>query len=315
MYYLYLRLYLFILYIYIFVNGLWWTVCCTAPPCSVYMHTWDYEEEPLLLNMNISETWQHDNIDDGFVSIKNYTLIRSDRLTMEAGVVKKGGGLCTYVKDGLVCEDMKDMIISNKDIELHLVKYALPYTRPIFIFNIYRPPSGDIDIFINSLKLILEVYRNQKCDIFIGGDLNIDMKHMNSQDSKKLNKFLKLSQLKQKIDKVTRPDSNAILDLIITNCDIVKECSTLDINVSDHLPVYLIRKKVKSSNEKVDFKGRSYKNLNKDIVENMLRNVDWTTFANSDVDSCWNYLLENIMDILENICPEKDFKFAKNRPS
>ena len=53
----------------------------------------------------------------------------------------------------------------------------------------------------------------------------------------------------------------------------MKECSTLDINVSDHLPVYLIRKKVKPSNEKIDFKGRSYKNLNKDFI-------DWTTFAN-----------------------------------
>ena len=48
----------------------------------------------------------------------------------------------------------------------------------------------------------------------------------------------------------TRPDSNSMLDLIITNCDIVKECSTLDITVSDHLPVYLIRKKVKAPNEK-----------------------------------------------------------------
>ena len=265
--------------------------------------------------LNINETWLHDNIDDGFVSIKDYTLIRSDRETIEAGVVKKGGGLCTYVKDGLVCKDMRNMIISNKDIELHLVKYALPYTRPIFIFNIYRPLSGDFDIFINSLKQVLEVYRNLKCDIFIGGDLNVDMKHINSQDSKKLNKFFKLSQLKQKIDKITRPDSNAIFDLILTNCHIVKECGVLDVNISDHLPIYLIRKKVKSPNEKIDFKGRSYKNINKDTMENMLRNVDWITFANLDVDSCWNYLLENIMDILENLCPEKNFKFAKSRPN
>ena len=47
--------------------------------------------------LNINEIWLHDNIDDGFVSIKDYTLIRSDRMTMEAGVVKKGGGLCTYM--------------------------------------------------------------------------------------------------------------------------------------------------------------------------------------------------------------------------
>ena len=210
-----------------------------------------------------------------------------------------------YVKNGLVCEEIREMIISKKDIEMHLMKYTLPYTRPIFLFNVYRPPSGDIDIFINSLKQTLEIYRNQRCDIFIGGDLNIYMKHINSQDSEKLNTFRKLSQLKQKIDKVTRPDSNAMLDLIITNCDIVKECSTLDINISDHLPVYLIRKKVKVPNEKIDFKGRSYKNLNRDIVENMLRNVDWTIYLNSDVDSCWNYLLGKIMDILEHVCPEK----------
>ena len=106
--------------------------------------------KPYILNIN--ETWFHDSIDDGFVSIKDYTLIRSDRTTMEAGVVKKGGGLCTYVKSGLVCEDIRDMIISNKDIELHLVKYNLPFTRPIFIFNVYWPPSGDLDIFINTLK-------------------------------------------------------------------------------------------------------------------------------------------------------------------
>ena len=62
------------------------------------------------------------------------------------------------------------------------MKYTLPYTRPIFIFNVYRPPSGDIDIIINSLKQNLEVYINQRCDIFIGGDLNIDMRHINSQD-------------------------------------------------------------------------------------------------------------------------------------
>ena len=95
----------------------------------------------------------------------------------------------------------------------------------------------------------------------------------------------------------------------------MKECGVLDVNISDHLPIYLIRKKVKSPNEKIDFKGRSYKNINKDTMENMLRNVDWITFANLDVDSCWNYLLENIMDILENLCPEKNFKFAKSRPN
>ena len=81
------------------------------------------------------------------------------------------------------------MTISNKDIEIHLVKCNLPFTRPIYIFNVYRPPSGDFDIFTNTLNQSLEMYRNQQCDIFIGGDLDVDMKHVNSLDSKKMTKF------------------------------------------------------------------------------------------------------------------------------
>ena len=85
----------------------------------------------------------------------------------------------------------------------------------------------------------------------------------------------------------------------------MKERSILDISISDHLPVYLIRKKVKVPNEKIDFKGRSYKNVNKDVVENMLNIVDWTTYPNLDVDSCWDFLMSKILHILDTVCPEK----------
>ena len=40
----------------------------------------------------------------------------------------------------------------------------------------------------------------------------------------------------------------------------------------------------------------------------MLGNVDWTTYPNNDVDSCLDYLLDNIMNILEDVCPEKLFQ-------
>ena len=123
------------------------------------------------------------------------------------------------------------------------------------------------------------------------------------------------SILKQKISNITRPDSNAILDLIITNCEILKECDTLDISISDHLPVYFIRKKVKETNIKIDFKGRSYKNLSKETVEEMFSTIDWTSFAQNDVDTCWDFIFDNILVILDKLCPEKTFKFAKNRPT
>ena len=270
--------------------------------------------EPDILNIN--ETWLHDNIIDDFVKIDGYILLRSDRKTLvDDGQIKKGGGLCTYVRKNIVCSDIVDMSISNRNIELSVVKYDMQFTRPIYIFNIYRPPLGDIDAFISDLSQSVGHFRNIKCDIFIGGDFNIDIVHSNSQQVKKLNKFLKLNQLSQLVNSVTRPDSNAILDLILTNCEIIKECAVLDINISDHLPIYVIRKKTKIVNEKIEFKGRSYKHLDKDTIGNRLDEIDWTTFPQLDVDTCWDYMFDNIMRILNELCPEKTFKFAKDKPS
>ena len=185
--------------------------------------------------LNVCETWLHNDIESDFVSIKDYVLIRSDRTTLENGILKRGGGLCTYVRKSLICEDLIEHTLSNNNFELHVVKYSLPYTRPIYIFNVYRPPC--------CLDNNIGIYRNHECDIFVGGYFNIDIQRTNSIDTKKLVKFFKLIQLKQEIYTVTRPDSNATLDLIASNCDIIKESGTLDINISDHLPIFIIRKK------------------------------------------------------------------------
>ena len=116
------------------------------------------------------------------------------------------------------------------------------------------------------------------------------MHRINSIDTKKLIKFFKLIQLKQEICTITRPDSNAILDLIASNCDIIKESGTLDINISDHLPIFFNRKKIKAQKINVDFKERSYKNFTKDKVKEILDTIDWSTFAQNNVDICLNFL-------------------------
>ena len=164
--------------------------------------------------------------------------MRHDRGRDEHGTIKRGGGLCTYIKTGLICNNLSEFAIIGNNIELSVIKYKLPHTREIYVSNVYRPPNGDI--FIKCLQdCILELRDVRNCDIFIGGDMNIDMLRKNSLPSKKIAKFVKLNQFKQLVNAITRPDSNTCLDLIITNCDIILENGTLNISISDHLPVYL----------------------------------------------------------------------------
>ena len=94
--------------------------------------------------------------------------------------------------------------------------------------------------------------------------MNIDQLRPNSVNTRKLQKFIEITQFKQLIHTITRPDSNTCLDLVITHCDIIKNYGTYDINISDHLPTFCIRKKLKDHEVKTEFSGRSYKELDEE---------------------------------------------------
>ena len=238
--------------------------------------------------LNISETWLQEQLSDHFVGIINYSLVRSDRtLILPDGYVKRGGGICTYIKQGLNFTVITDLSICNNDIAMSVIEYSLPHTRKIYILNVYRPPSGDVDNYLKNIQECINTLRTSgKLDFFIGGDFNVDIKHKNLVSSNKLPRFLKINQFKQYITQITRPDSNSTIDLIISNCEIVKECGTLDVNISDHLTIYLIRKKNKVKIEKVNFRGRSYRNLVDDELRDKLLDYDWTNFGDNGIDDC-----------------------------
>ena len=68
--------------------------------------------------INISETWLHNQMPDHFVSISNYSLIRNDRtLTLPDGTIKRGGGICTYIWQGLNFSVLNDHNVCDADIE------------------------------------------------------------------------------------------------------------------------------------------------------------------------------------------------------
>ena len=48
--------------------------------------------------LNISETWLNENIHSDKIALTGYTILRNDRNTNPDGTIRKGGGICTYVK-------------------------------------------------------------------------------------------------------------------------------------------------------------------------------------------------------------------------
>ena len=129
--------------------------------------------------INLSETWLQNELVDHFVNIQNYSLVRNDRNTLDTnGTVKRGGGICTYIKKGLIFNVLDDLFICNKDIELSVIQYTLPFTRRIFLLSMSIDPLlGILITFFKVLQDNINIVRiNNKIDIFIGSDFNIDVK-------------------------------------------------------------------------------------------------------------------------------------------
>lgn len=150
-----------------------------------------------------------------------------------------------------------DLCVSNEDIELQIFELKVRIVQKMIFLNVYRPPSGKVDSFINTLSTTLQsVEKLYEFDVFILGDCNLPYNLTNSPSFRKLKQLESRFGLRQIITDPTRINSSVanILDLIVTNSKYINECGTWEINISDHQPVYVVRKKACIKPPKVTIK-------------------------------------------------------------
>ena len=103
--------------------------------------------------------------------------------------------------------------------------------------------------------------------------------------------------------------SETCIDNIFTNSGEILEQKIYDWNVSDHLVIAVKRKRAKIKSSKVSFTGRSYKNYDKEIFQELMINENWEQFyAETEPAACWDILESKIRGHLDRICPQKEFK-------
>lgn len=111
-------------------------------------------------------------------------LMKLETYTMKSAWCRRNmihGGSCIFVKDDLETEELND--IKHKSVEGHL-ECSSVVCRPIktVIVCIYRPPTGILDTFFETLGDILDTCQNnfKKYKIILCGDFNINLKNVNN---------------------------------------------------------------------------------------------------------------------------------------
>ena len=244
--------------------------------------------------LTVSETWLNGKYSDNMIKIQGYHLFRLDRENKPNGT-KRGGGLATYTRADLAANTSlrPDLNVTNHNIEAQWIEVKREMARDILICNVYRPPTGNIKKAFESLNKALNAVDGTKIDIFITGDFNIDYKKKSNPAYKQLSFFEKANNLNQIIQNDTRitNKSSTLIDLILTNAKYISTFGTLDTFISDHQPIFVIKKKRKEIKQSQSFTGRSYKAYSKEHLTGALLGKDWREFYEAPTpDKKWSLL-------------------------
>ena len=251
------------------------------------------------------------------MNFDNFFLIKQDRIKGPNGKIKKGGGVLVYVRKDLepYVNVMEPSINTPNSEEIWLEMYK-PGMKRTHIGIVYRPPNGNLATFTKTLEgnLLSKLDRGnpQNMELYILGDLNKDYTRGADQNKPKMKDLEIKYSMRQLIVQPTRITLHckSTIDLVYTTIanDLIIDSGVLDVHISDHLLVFVIKKKRRERHIKRDIYVRKAALYSYDIFSNViLDDARWKTFwePTLTVDELWELLITIIRDSLNKICPFK----------
>ena len=111
--------------------------------------------------------------------------------------------------------------------------------------------------------------------------------------------------------------SKSVIDLIFTNIMSISEIGTIDISISDHLPVYMVKKMSRHKHTSLKVTCRNYKGYDSDTYCNIVEgDWRWRYFweENVDTETLWCIMLQIFTSAADKICPMKEFSRRVDEP-
>ena len=264
--------------------------------------------------ITLSETWLTEEYSSSLLNMDGYQILRSDRLTIGPNGTKKGGGLLTFDKSNLNFVSVNDVSKNSscQDVEIQRLELCSTVQKNIVLFNIYRPPKGSVSNCLDIIGNALEDEANLHLkEIILMGDVNLNFSAKSNPDTKKLIHWQNRLGLNQLIKTSTRSSkrSATTIDLIFTNMESCDTSGVLNLHVSDHQPVFVIKKKTRDNRKKIVFTGCTYVSYSKVNLSDALTNAEKLRFREEkDPNKCWDLMEAFLEKFLDEHCPIKTFR-------
>uniref|UniRef100_A0A0K8RKJ0 Putative outcast ele5 orf1-h 1e-40-j 4 n=1 Tax=Ixodes ricinus TaxID=34613 RepID=A0A0K8RKJ0_IXORI len=196
------------------------------------------------------------------------------------------------------------------------MKYCLLKQNQFMFSVVYRPPSGNVNLFLAFLDKLLCHDNECKYYLFVGGDLNINLLNDTSNASELL-LLLTANNFYNVINHPTRTTlvTSTLIDLFITNFDKEKvRAGVVSSDISDHLPIFMLidtaREVCKRNSDTMTIQNITQATL--DTFRQKLMTTDWAdVFHSDDVDTAYNTFIKKFKQLYSDCFPDKTIKIAK----
>jgi exonuclease III len=200
-----------------------------------------YQEVAHFLDINkfdyfaCTETKLTNNYTNGMLHAQGYDFLRYDRHS------KSGGGTAIYIKSDHKYHCMQFDVTFPEFVEVHAVKIYPKFRKPVVVVSIYKPPSTENDIFLDSLDAFLHILTSENSNFVIMGDNNINLL-LNDKPARNIKALAKLFSMKQLIINPTRVTntSSTLIDHIFTPLTMkIKQSGNFTLTHSDHECIFV----------------------------------------------------------------------------
>ena len=245
----------------------------------------------------LSETWLKPTSAD--VQVSGFNLFRSDR---------KGrcGGVALYISNRFQGTVLETVTIPRQ-FEFLAVQIMVA-NNPLTIISVYRPPSAVSETLVNLIELISKYTHTE---IVLLGDLNWDWNSDKSTCFKQQCDSLNLSQI---INSPTRPNSNTLIDIILTNA--VHKYVSVGVfanDLSDHCAIACVRSTKMPKSNGLTVIRRCFKHFSEQAFLHDLAQMDWSHVSLiPSVDESFTYFLDLFSLVANKHAPLKKVRI-KNR--
>lgn len=233
----------------------------------------------------LTETWYRD--DDAFFVLPGYS-----HFVLNRGYGRGGGVSLQTSVSGF--ELLSDYSIVTPDYE------ALCIRKNRDIYSVlYRPPTGNVATFISFLENLFHSVNDERCQLFLGGDFNINM----LEDSRLKDELIVLLTSNSFCNVILPPtritsSSSTLIDLFVTNHDESNiTAGVLSYGLSDHLPIFMfvnqdipLKETIRPPLILQDISCETHNIFRENII-----NIDWShVLRSNDLNECYDLFLNEL---------------------